>query len=50
MKLQSLRSVELLNNEMIQLITGGTAKDSKKGDVTSTSQDSKTDDGSPSAV
>jgi hypothetical protein len=49
MKLQSLKSFEVLNNETIKMITGGTAiTGSKKGDVTSTSQDSKTDDGSPS--
>ena len=42
MELQSLKSFELLNKETVRVITGGTArKDTKKGDVTSTSQDSK---------
>ncbi len=44
MKLQSLKSFEVLNNETINLIAGGTARDSKKKDVTSTSQDSASND------
>jgi hypothetical protein len=48
MELKLLKSFELLNKETILLITGGAVrKDTKKGDVTSTSHDSKTDDGSP---
>jgi hypothetical protein len=39
MKLQTLKSFEVLNNETISLIAGGTARDSKKKDVTSTSHD-----------
>ena len=45
MKLQSLNSFELLNKETILVVTGGTsAAESKKKDVTSTSQDSASGD------
>jgi hypothetical protein len=44
MKLQTLKSFEVLNNETISLIAGGTARDSKKKDVTSTSHDSASND------
>ena len=44
MKLQSLKSFEVLNNETITLIVGGTARDSKKKDVNSTSHDSASGD------
>ncbi|WP_408045662.1 hypothetical protein [Tenacibaculum litopenaei] len=44
MKLQSLENVEVLNNETINVITGGSAEESKKKDVTSTSQDSASND------
>jgi len=44
MKLQSLKSFETLNKETICLIAGGTAKDSKKKDITSTSHDSVSKD------
>ena len=47
MKLKSLTSFELLNNETIHLITGGQAgrrDESKKKDVTSESQDSASND------
>jgi hypothetical protein len=46
MKLQSLQSFEVLNKETIHMITGGTAlaAESKKKDVTSTSQDSASND------
>jgi len=44
MKLQSLKSFETLNKETICLIAGGTARDSKKKDVTSTSNDSASGD------
>ena len=42
MKLQSLKSFEVLNNETITLIAGGNARAaaSKKRDVNSTSHDS----------
>ena len=52
MNLLSISSFEILNKKTIHYITGGTTyvKDSKKGDVSSTSQDSKTDDGTPSFV
>lgn len=45
MKLQSLTSFEVLNNETIHMITGGTAiAESKKKDVTSEKQDSASND------
>ncbi len=44
MKLQSLETLEVLNNETINVISGGSAQESKKKDVTSTSQDSASND------
>lgn len=46
MKLQSLKSFETLNEESLSFICGGTAvaAESKKKDVTSTSQDSASND------
>ncbi|WP_408045665.1 hypothetical protein [Tenacibaculum litopenaei] len=44
MKLQSLENVEVLNNETINVIAGGSAQESKKKDVTSTSKDSASND------
>jgi hypothetical protein len=46
MKLQSLNTFELLNEETIHVITGGSAaaKPSKKKDVTSEKQDSASND------
>lgn len=50
MKLQSLHAFESLPHETIRIITGGLAEDSKKGDVSSTSKDSKKDDGKPKTI
>ncbi|WP_408045660.1 hypothetical protein [Tenacibaculum litopenaei] len=48
MELKSLQTFEVLNEETVHLITGGASlEDTKKGDVTSKSQDSKSDDGTP---